>query len=485
MRLNTAEIQKKTIKTPLTRVKLKTPIIRCFFIAIMQTILYNQIGDFMTNVIQFGEGNFLRAFVDYYFQLAQDKGDFNGSITICQPRKNTKIINALKNQNCKYNVLLRGKLNGRVVNDVKQINCVKEAVDTVGEYDKLIACFLDTDLKILVSNTTESGIVFNPADRLEGAPDVSFPAKVTALLYERYKSNLCGLVFLPVELIENNGDELKNCIIKYAELWELGSGFIAYINNDCDFCNTLVDRIVTGYAEYENDLCAVACEPYGSFIIEASQRARDILPFDNISDIKYVDSIIPYRERKVKILNGAHTSSVLTAYDMGITIVRDMMNDSVAYRFINDTLKYEIIPTIDLDEKELSLFASTVLERFDNPFIDHKLLDISLNSVAKFKTRCLPSILDYYDKYGKLPKRLCFSLAGLINFYKKGYGNDSECVMEFFKNAKCTVSDVLQNTDFWGMDLTEIDGMYDMVNNYYGKIQTLGAKKAMEYVCNE
>ena len=451
-----------------------------YCIAIFFCVFYNSFGDDMINVLQFGEGNFLRAFADYYFQLAKNNGDFNSGIAVCQPRKNTKIINLLKSQSCRYNVLLRGKLNGKIIDRAVEINCIENAVDTVVEYQLLEKIFCSDSLKVIVSNTTEAGIVFDENDRLADSPDVSFPAKLCALLLERFNKKLGGLVFLPVELIENNGNTLKSCIIQYAEHWKLGAGFVDYINNECSFCNTLVDRIVTGYTEYENDKCAVACEPYGSFIIEADERARAVLPFENISDVRYVQCIAPYRERKVKILNCAHTMSIHLAYEMGFTIVRDMIEDNSVYEFIKNGIFGEVIPTINLPDDELRSFAYSVFERFGNPFIDHKLSDISLNSIAKFRARCLPSIIDYYNMYGSLPEHLCLGLAGLINFYIKEDANDDKEKIEFIKNN--SVNDILSNSDIWGMDLTETGNMSDVINNYIDSINTLGVRKTMESI---
>lgn len=446
----------------------------------------------MIKVLQIGEGNFLRAFFEHFVELSNEMGVFDGKVAICQPRKNTKIINALKEQNGKYNILLKGRLNGEVINEVKHINCIEKCIDTVGEYDELKKTFCLDALELVVSNTTEAGICFDENDKLEASPNVSFPAKVTALLYERYKENKKGLVFLPVELIENNGTELKKCILKYAKLWNLEDDFKSYVENECNFCNTLVDRIVTGKAEYENDNCAVACEPYGSFLVEADERARSVIPFEKVNmGFKFVNSIIPYRERKVKILNGVHTMSVLAGYNAGFTIVRDMVNDDLFKAYINKGLNEEILKTIDLDKDELNSFAQSVLERFNNPFIDHKLLDISLNSVAKFKARCLCSILDYYNKFGKVPNVLSFAFAGLINFYEnfqnKDYPvNDIESVIEFFKSEHGDiVFDTLSNTDFWGEDLTKIDNLYATVKKHFDNIKELGVKGAMEIVTNE
>ena len=446
----------------------------------------------MIKVLQIGEGNFLRAFFEHFVELSNEKGVFDGKVAICQPRKNTKIINALKEQNGEYNILLKGRLNGEVINEVKHINCIEKCIDTVGEYDELKKTFCLDSLEIVVSNTTEAGICFDENDKLENSPNVSFPAKVTALLFERYKENKKGLVFLPVELIENNGNELKKCIIKYAKLWNLGNDFVSYVENECSFCNTLVDRIVTGKAEYENDKCAVACEPYASWLVEGDEKAKSIVPFEKVGmGFKFVNSIIPYRERKVKILNGVHTMSVLAGYNAGFTIVRDMVNDDLFKAYINKGLNDEILKTIDLDKDELNLFAQSVLERFNNPFIDHKLLDISLNSVAKFKARCLCSIIDYYNKYKKAPNILSFAFAGLINFYEdyqsKAYPvNDVESVMEFFKNKHDDiVFDTLSNIDFWGQDLTKLDGLYSNVKKHFDNIKNQGVKTAMEIAINE
>lgn len=459
----------------------------------------------MEKIIQIGEGNFLRAFIDYYIQLAKEKDDYDGEVVICQPRNNTKIINALKTQDCRYNVLLRGRHNGSVVDEVKEINCISRVMDTVGEYNSLVELFKSNDLQIVISNTTEAGICFNSDDKMADSPDVSFPAKVTALLYERYKADKNGLVFLPVELIENNGDALRECIIKYIKLWNLEEEFIDFVRNECSFCNTLVDRIVTGHIYYENDNCAVACEPYECFIIQADDRAKSVLPFSNkIGNISYVEDLVPYRTRKVRILNGAHTMSVLAAYHMGFDIVRDMMQDELMNKYVKKGLYEQVIPTIDLPAEQLCDFAGSVLERFDNPFIDHKLLDISLNSTAKFKARCLGTLIDYKNITGKLPSVICFGLAALINFYNGNFIDgkligrrgdetyeikDSDDVLEFFEKAfesENAVSLILSKKAFWDVDLTEIDGLCSLVTKYYNDIKMLGMRKAVEkVVCDE
>lgn len=454
----------------------------------------------MKTILQVGEGNFLRAFAEYFIQLSNQAG-IRSEIIICQPRRNTAVINALKAQNCGYHIVIRGRDNGQIVDEVMPVDCVSRCIDTVGEYDSLVDLFRNDALDIVISNTTEAGICFHSADKLSDCPDVSFPAKVTALLYERYKAGKNGVIFLPVELIENNGGQLKECIKKYIALWNLGEDFASYIDHKCSFCNTLVDRIVTGHTEYKNDKCAVACEPYASWLIEADDEVRKALPFDrNDKRISFVDSLQEYRARKVRILNGAHTMSVLAAYHMGFDIVRDMMQDDLMSRYVRKGLFEEVIPTINLPENELKTFAGSVLERFDNPFIDHKLLDISLNSVSKFKTRCLGTLIDYNRRTGTLPAVICFGLAALIYFYNGQYDGarfigkrdkdtyeikDSRDVLDFFSKAFQSgdvVRAVLSNKNFCDTDLTEIEGLYQVVKRDYDSIVSLGMKKAVEKV---
>ncbi len=425
----------------------------------------------MSTVFQFGEGNFLRAFVEEYIQDACDNG-YNGSVVICQPRTNNKIINALKAQNREYDIIHKGRINGDVVDDRRRITCVSDCIDTVAETDKLLDSFCSDELRIVVSNTTEAGIVFVDTDEYSDFPNVSFPGKVAYMLNCRYKQNDDDLVFLPVELIENNGAELKKCILKYAKLWDFDNGFENYLNTKCHFCNTLVDRIVTGHNQNDIDPCSVSCEPYRLFIIDADDCAKSILPF-NDDTVIYTNDISKYRTRKVRILNGIHTSTVLGAYLKGFDIVRDMVNDDYFKSYISDVLE-EIFLTVPLEKSILEKYANSVLERFNNPFIDHKLLDISLNSVSKFKARVLPSILDYAKIKGTAPVNLSKSLAYLIAFYnhkstRKYEVYDSEEVLSFFQN-KPSVAQVLDNVGFWGVKLSDIPNLQNIVEEFYNEI---------------
>lgn len=424
----------------------------------------------MEYILQFGEGNFLRAFAEDYLQTAVENG-YDGRVIICQPRINTKVINALKAQNNEYRVIKSGLVNGRAVSQERRITCVESCIDSVGENAKLRALFLNDALKAVISNTTEAGISFCKDDKLSDLVNAQFPAKLCALLYERFAAGKGGLVFIPVELIEDNGDMLKKCICDYAVLWNKGDGFIRYINEECSFCNTLVDCIVTGHPQNDSDPCSVSCEPYKSFIIEASPKAQKVIPF---KDVTYTDDLKPYRTRKVRILNGAHTMSVLAGYMAGFDIVRDMVSDNLFAAYINRGLD-EIKKTIGINCDD---FALSVIERFKNPYIDHKLLDISLNSVSKFRVRCLDTIIDYYEEYGVLPQTLVFSLAALIAFYLKTGEREYELrdnadVLEFFAASPC-VFDILGKTEFWGRDLNCVGTMGADVQRYFDSIKKDG-----------
>lgn len=434
----------------------------------------------MIKILQFGEGNFLRAFVEDYVNTANKKGIISAEVTICQPRTNTRIINLLNAQNSSYKVYKRGRMNGEVVDETVVISCVKECIDTVGEYNKLKQVFCDAD--IIVSNTTEAGIVFNDNDKMADSPDVSFPAKVTALLYERYQNGGNKLLFLPVELIENNADELKSCITEYAKLWSLGDDFIAFINS-CSFCNTLVDRIVSGHTESDDDKCSVNCEPYASWIIQADDYCRGLLPIEELEGVVFADDILPYRTRKVRILNGTHTMSVLAAHMCGIEIVRDMMENELFNSYILKGLE-EIKSTLNLDKSELDSYANSVLDRFNNPFIDHRLLDIALNSVSKFKARCMDSMLEYTDNKGEAPDILCFALSALIDFYlHSGKANDSADVTSFFDSIKNDKSEIVVSKvlDYFGINDERI---YNKVLLHYNNIIQIGMENAVREAVN-
>ncbi len=421
-------------------------------------------------IIQFGEGGFLRGFVDWIFQIANDKEIFNGNAVVVQPIEKG-MCDMLSAQNCVYTHVTRGLSNGKAVVDKKIIDMISRCVNPYENYEDYLKLAENPDFRFIVSNTTESGIVYRKGDKLEDAPAVSFPAKLTALLNKRYNLGLKGFIFLPCELINKNGETLKEIILQYADDWNLGDGFKAWIENDNIFCNTLVDRINTGYPKgedlqlgYEDNMLNTS-ELFHLWVIEGPKCILDEIPFDKAGlNIIVTDNLEMYRTRKVRILNGAHTSMIPYAMLSGLETVKDCMDDENMSKFVKDCVFEEIIPTLDLPEEELVQYANDVFERFNNPFIKHYCSAISLNSVSKFKVRVLPSLLEYIKRMNKMPEKLIFSLYNLIKFYKTDMPQDDQEIIDFMHNND--IKSILANTEFWGEDLTFL---YDEVVKYENK----------------
>ena len=465
-------------------------------------------------VVQFGEGNFLRGFVDYMIDIANEQGKFNGNIVLIKPIEFGNLENFHK-QDCQYTVSLRGRVDGEAKILNRKITSVVDAVDAYTEYEKYMGLAEIDTLRFVVSNTTEAGIVFDDTDKFEMNPPKTFPGKLTKFLYHRFetfKGDISkGLVMLPVELIDDNGIMLHKCVLQFIELWGLGEEFKNWVEEACVFTSTLVDRIITGYPkateeeEWEKlgyiDRIMVTGEPFALWVIESTKDISGELPLPDAGlPVIYTDNQKPYKQRKVRILNGAHTSFVLAAYLMGKDIVRDSMNDDDIRNFMMGTLHEEVIPTLSLPKADLEEFADAVVARFNNPYVDHALLAISLNSVSKWRARCMPSFLGYIEKFEKLPARLTFSLAALMAFYtgseirdKALIGHrdgqeynimDDMAVMEFFRDnsGKETAEFVkafLGNTDFFGQDLNEINGLTDTVTAHLDDIKANGMRAAL------
>ncbi len=466
-------------------------------------------------VLQFGEGNFLRAFVDYFVDIANEKTDFNGSIVLVKPIAFGS-LDRFHEQDCRYTVILRGLENGEKVEKTRLITSVSDAVDAVGEYEKYAAYAKEPTLRFIVSNTTEAGIVLDPEDQFDLCPPRSYPGKLTKFLYERAKhfdfAADKGLVMLPVELIDDNGIMLKKCVLELARIWNLGDRFLAWLEEACVFTSTLVDRIVTGYPRddaeqlwqtlgYEDQLLDTA-EPFGLWVIESPKDLSDELPLPACGlPVLFTDNQKPYKQRKVRILNGAHTSFVPAAFQMGYDIVLDAMNDPLVAGFMHDTLHEEVIPTLSLPREDLLSFADAVTQRFRNPFIRHALLSICLNSVSKWRARCMPSLLVYQQQHGELPARLTFSLAALISLYRGGELKDGklEClragqpytlqddaaVLSFFAENRTTpaadlAAAFIGREDFFGPELKAVPGIQEAVSGYLKEIEECGVREVME-----
>ncbi len=441
-------------------------------------------GNVKETVIQFGEGGFLRGFVDYFFHKLQEKGLYDGKIVVVQPIEKG-MCQMLADQNCEYNLFLRGISNGEVVNEHTHITSISRALNPYTQYEEYIALAASPDMRVLVSNTTEAGIEYLGTEKFTDMPPKSYPAKLTQFLYKRFEAGLPGMILLPCELIDNNGDNLKACVLKYADLWELGEEFKNWINKDNDFCSTLVDRIVTGYPRdeaeelnkqlgYTDNLIDTA-EIFHLWVIGGHHE--DELPFNKAGyNIVWTDDVKPYKKRKVRILNGGHTSMVLGAYLYGLQTVGECLKDETVSAFLKKCLFDEIVPTLGNTDTDIQ-FAKDVLERFSNPFIKHQLLSIALNSVSKFQVRVLPTILEYKEKFGTYPEALTFSMAALIAFYRTDKANDGAEIMEFMKTA--SVEDIMKREDYWHADLTE---MIPMVQGYYNTIQEKGMAEAYKAV---
>ncbi len=410
-------------------------------------------------VIQFGEGGFLRGFADWMLQKLCDKGLFVGGVAVVQPIREG-LCDLLSSQDCVYTHIIRGSEGV----EKTRIDVIERCVKPYENFEEFLALAEEQEARFIISNTTEAGIEFRPDDRATDAPPASFPAKLTLLLKRRFDLGLGGFVLLPCELIDRNGDNLRRTVLQYASHWELGEDFAAWVEKENVFCNTLVDRINTGYPKGETmdlgyeDAMLNTSEFFHLWVIETEHDLEAELPFSKagLNVIVTRDALERYRTRKVRILNGAHTSMVPYALLSGFDTVKSCMDDESMLSFIKGCLFEEIIPTLDLPREELEEYAESVLVRFSNPYIKHYLSAISLNSVSKFRVRVLPSILEYRKRFGKNPERLLFSFGKLIDFYKNGTPSDSPEVTEWMK--KSTVAEILSAVDVWGEDLSELAG---------------------------
>ena len=472
-------------------------------------------------VLQFGEGNFLRAFTDYWFDLANEKAGWNGKCVLVKPRGShgrESQIELLNRQQGLYTLYLRGNVAGEKIDCKRVISVVSRCLnptDSPEDFQALMVLAESDHLEYVVSNTTEAGIVYDPGCQLSDTPCASFPGKLTQVLYRRYRAGKGGLTILPCELIDNNGRELLRCVRQYAHQWGLEPGFSDYLQEQCLFCSTLVDRIVPGGVqdpaeraamEAENgyiDRCLDVGEVFGVWNIEGPRELAERLPFRAAGlNCPVVPDVAPYKKRKVRILNGAHTGFVLGAYLAGFDIVRDCMHDPVIWGFMRRMLHQEVIPTLPLDRQDLEEFAAAVEDRFDNPFVDHALLSISLNSTSKWRARVLPSLLDYVQQEGKLPPCITMSFAAYIAFYstdiqaltdkglvcRRPAGDSYTCsddrwVLEFYYGHRedtdaQLVQAVMANRQMWGQDLTQVPGFREAVLRDLALLRSQGAKAA-------
>ena len=460
-------------------------------------------------ILQFGEGNFLRAFADYAIDAANEERNFDAGIAIVMPRAGKS--DRFSKQHNIYTVCLRGQQDGAVYTENRVITSVQTVLSARDEFDAVLGLAHEEQLEFVISNTTEAGIVFDESDSFTDIPPVTFPAKLTRILYERYTyyegDTHKGLVMLPTELNDHNGELLRSCVQQYAACWQLGEGFCQWLDASCSFVDTLVDRIVTGYPSdtidslqeelgYEDQLL-VQAEPFSLWVI-GSPELKDRLPLDSSRfHVEFTDQIQSFKEQKVRILNGAHTSMVLGAYLSGLDYVGQCMADPVIRKSLDQTVFGEIVPTVHLPEEKAVAFARAVYERFENPFVKHALLSISLNSLSKWRARILPTYKDSLAETGELPRWLTYSFAALLAFYRTTQvgdrcligsrpGNtyeihDDEDKLAFIreqagKKTADYVRSVMGRCDWWGEDLTAVPGFADAVVSHLDRMEAIGVK---------
>lgn len=466
-------------------------------------------------VIQFGEGNFLRAFIDWQIDLLNEHTDLDAGVVIVRPI-DSDFPPSLSTQDGLYTTIIRG-LNeqGEAVSDSRLIRSVNREISVYRQYDEFLKLAHNPQMRFVFSNTTEAGISYHAGDKFDDAPAVSYPAKLTRLLFERFShfngAADKGWVIIPCELIDYNGDALRELVLRYAQDWALGDAFVAWLNTANTFCSTLVDRIVTGYPRDEvakieaelgyHDNFLDTAEHFYLFVIQGPQSLAAELRLDKYPlNVLIVDDIKPYKERKVAILNGAHTALVPVAFQAGLDTVGEAMNDSEICAFVEKAIYEEIIPVLDLPRDELESFASAVTGRFRNPYIKHQLLSIALNGMTKFRTRILPQLLAGQKATGKLPARLTFALAALIAFYRADRNgedypvqDDAHWITRYQQlwgqhgDHQISTSDlvkaVLSVSEHWEQDLTQVSGLVEQVSLDLDAILLQGMRQAVKPLC--
>ncbi len=465
---------------------------------------------YTNRVIQFGEGNFLRAFVDWIIFEMNQSGKFEGGVTVVQPIANG-MCDMLKEQDCLYHLVLKGMQSGVATRSITKIDVINDAINPYTECLKYMALAEDQNNRFIISNTTEAGIAFNAEDKLEDAPASSYPGKLTQLLYRRFEvcggSAEGGFIIIPCELIEKNGDKLKVAIKQYIDLWGLSEEFSTWIDESNYFANTLVDRIVPGFprdtiSEIKeeigfNDNLVVEGEVFHLWVVEGNPIIEREFPA-NIAGLNtlFVADVTPYRDRKVGLLNAPHTVLSPVGYLAGLDLVKECVEDELIGEYVRRVIYDELLPSLDLPKEELVSFADSVVERFRNPYVKHNVTSIMLNSFSKYKYRDLPLVKVYFERKGELPKCLVLGLAAIATYYKGGKRgedvitpNDSPEIMSLLAelwstNDIATVAKgVLSSEMMWGEDLTKIEGLESTMTTMLCEIAEIGmAETVKKYI---
>ncbi|MFB5265279.1 tagaturonate reductase [Paenibacillus enshidis] len=471
--------------------------------------------NYPVKIVQFGDGNFMRAFADWQVHMMNGKLGWNAGVALLQNRPGGVSAQQLHEQNGLFTVCVEGFRDGQAVREYSLVESVVQGINPYTNYEAYAELAVLPDLRFVLSNTTEAGIMYAEEDRLEDQPQGSFPGKLTALLYRRYQhfkgDPAKGLIIIPCELIERNGETLKGIVQRHAEKWGLEQQFIQWLREHNLFCSSLVDRIVSGYPQeraaemeaelgYQDPFLTVA-EPYHLWVIEGPDWLRAEFPAHEAGlNVIITDDLSPYRTRKVRILNGAHTALTPVAYLMGLNTVEEAVNHEISGAFVEDLIRKEIIPVLDIDEQDLRDYADSVLERFRNPYLRHQLLSIALNSWSKFDARLKPTLLSSVQQQQRLPDRMVFALAALIVLYKGIRGSeqihlsDEPAVLELFREewgqydgtraaAGQLVSRILQDTGVCGGELGTVAGLVERMADYVHEIEDSGMFQAVVKFC--
>ncbi len=473
-------------------------------------------------VLQFGEGNFLRAFVDWIINSANKAGSFDGGVAVVQPIEQFGRVKELAEADCLYTLYLQGLQDGKAVRQHEVIKTIQDAFNPYLDYNKFLEYAVSDDLQCVISNTTEAGIAFDENDTDFSKCPNSYPGKLLALLKARYEAGKKGLFIVPCELIDHNGATLKEVMVKLAKHNNFDAKFINYVENENKYFNTLVDRIVPGYPRNDaeqfqldlgyQDQNMVVGEIFHLWCIDAQTVEDKKVAKANLEELKkflgtekaglnvlFVDSIVPYKQRKVKILNGSHTTLVPVSYLAGIDAVKETIEDKQLGKFVREFIFDEVIPTIDIPRDQMVAYSNSVLERYMNPYVHHLLMSIALNSSTKYKERVLPSVLQNIQNLNVLPKHALFSLAALMVFYRGTRLSDGNKIeisdtntawldllnglwAEYDKNkdAGAVVTAVLGFKEHWGVDLNEFDGVNEYVTASLEAILAKGIREAIK-----
>lgn len=468
-----------------------------------------QAHQYTEKIIQFGEGNFLRAFIDWIIWKTNQKTDFNASVVIVQPIEKG-LVGWLNEQDGLYHLNLQGLDDGKPVDSVDMIDVVSRGLSPYSDFQGYLSLAEQPEIRFVISNTTEAGIAFDPSCKLTDEPASSYPGKLVQLLYHRFEhfkgAADKGLIIFPCELIFENGKHLKECIYKYIELWQLPDAFKAWFTDSCGVYSTLVDRIVPGYPR---DTAAQLCERVGYqdklldkaeifhlWVIEAPEEVAAEFPADKAGlHVLFVPSEAPYHERKVTLLNGPHTVLSPVGYLSGLNTVKECCEDEVVGKFVHKVMFEELMETLNLPKDDCMKFAADVMDRFRNPFVKHFVTSIMLNSFPKYKTRDLPGLKTYLERKGELPQGLVFGLAAICTYYKGGMRgadeivpNDDPKIMDNLKalwatgDVKAVAKGVLADEFIWGEDLNAIPGLLDLLAADIALIQEIGMKEAVKTI---